>query len=470
MSTSTVAEPAEAGLASRQRQQRAWNWYDWANSAYYTTVLSVMFGPYLATVAGRAAGCASGEDPCSRTVSVLGLPLAAGALPLYVTTFATILSAFVLPVVGALVDRSSRKRWHLGLTAWTGAAFAALLFGMRGEDWQLGAAAVVVSSVLAGCSLVSYYAILVDISTEEERDRVSSRGWAWGYLGGGLLLALDLVLFLGHSSFGLSEELAVRISLLSAALWWAGFTIIPVRRLRDVPPRAAVPAAGGLLQRSFGQLAATLRDLRRYPVTLRFLLAYVFYNDGIQTVLYAAAIYGEKQLHFSQSVLISTILLIQFVAFGGALLFGRLAGIYGAHRVILAGVLAWIGVVVVAMGLPARNAALFYAVGAAIGLVMGGTQALSRSFFSLLIPHGKEGEYFALYNAAERGTSWFGMLLFGLVFQLSGSYRPAVAALVVFFVAGAALLTRLDVRRGVRAAGNVVPAALRDGAGGGPTL
>lgn len=461
MSTSTTIDPAEPDLAGRRRQQRAWNWYDWANSAYYTTVLSVMFGPYLATVAGRAAGCASGEDPCSRTVSVLGIPMAAGSLPLYVTTFATILSAFVLPVVGAVVDRSGRKRWHLAVTAWTGAAFAALLFGMNGTDWQLGVVAVTVSSVLAGCSLVSYYAILVDISTEEERDRVSSRGWAWGYLGGGLLLALDLVLFLGHDAFGLSEEMSVRVSLLSAAVWWSGFTLIPVRRLRDVAPRAAVDAGGdGVLRRSFGQLLATLRDLRRYPVTLRFLLAYVFYNDGIQTVLYAAAIYGEKQLHFSQTVLISTILLIQFVAFGGALLFGRLAAIYGSHRVILAGVLAWVAVVVVAMGLPAGNALLFYVVGAAIGVVMGGTQALSRSFFSLLIPRGKEGEYFALYNAAERGTSWFGMLLFGLVFQLSGSYRPAVAALVVFFVAGAVLLFGLNVRRGVSEAGNAVPAAL----------
>jgi UMF1 family MFS transporter len=221
-----------------------------------------------------------------------------------------------------------------------------------------------------------------------------------------------------------------------------------------------VAGSGGVLRRSFGQLATTLRELRGYPMTLTVLLAYLFYNDGIQTVLYAAAIYGEKQLHFSQSVLISTILLIQFVAFGGALLFGRLAALYGAHRVILAGVVAWIGVVVVAMGLPPGQALLFYLVGAAIGVVMGGTQALSRSLFSLLIPRGKEGEYFALYNAAERGTSWFGMLLFGLVFQLSGSYRPAVAALVVFFAAGAALLVRLDVRRGVEAAGNTVPAVL----------
>jgi UMF1 family MFS transporter len=461
MGTGAIA-PALADLApvERRRQQRAWNWYDWANSAFYTTVLSVMFGPYLATVAGRAAGCSDDQDACSRTVSLLGLPLAAGSLPLYVTTFATILSAFLLPVVGAFVDRSPRKKWHMAWTAWAGAACAALLFFVRGDNWQLGVLAVVPASVLAGCSLVSYYAILVDISTEDERDAASSRGWAWGYLGGGLLLALNLGLFLGHDAFGLGEGTAVRVSLLSAALWWAAFTVIPVARLHDHPPRDVVPERGPLLRRSFGQLASTLRELRRYPMTLRFLLAYLFYNDGIQTVIYAAAIYGDKQLGFSQTVLIATILLIQFVAFGGALYFGRLAQRYGAYRVVLTGVAVWVGIVLVAMGLPAGNAPLFYLVGIAIGVVMGGTQALSRSFFSLLIPRGREGEYFALYNAAERGTSWFGMLLFGLVFQLSGSYRPAVAALVVFFVLGAWFLARLDPSRGVREAGNALPVVL----------
>ncbi|WP_310963453.1 MFS transporter [Nocardioides terrisoli] len=450
---------ADLTAVDRRRQQRAWNWYDWANSAYYTTVLSVMFGPYLATVAGRAAGCASGEDPCSRTVSVLGIPLAAGSLPLYVTTFATIVSAFLLPVVGAFVDRSPRKKMHMAWTAWAGAFFCALLFFVKGDDWQLGVVTVVLSSVLAGCSLVSYYAILVDISTEEERDGASSRGWAWGYLGGGILLALNLVLFLGHRSFGVSEGMAVRVSLLSAGLWWAGFTIIPVLRLRNYAPRGVVPARGTLVERSFGQLITTLRELRAFPMTLTFLVAYLFYNDGIQTVLYAAAIYGDKQLHLSQTVLIATILMIQFVAFGGALFFGRMAARHGAYRLILTGVLIWMVVVIAAMFLPARNAVLFAILAIVIGVVMGGTQALSRSFFSLLIPRGREGEYFALYNAAERGTSWFGMLLFGLVFQFSGSYRPAVAALVVFFVLGAVFLRRLDPEQGIREAGNAVPGA-----------
>ncbi len=447
--------------AERQREQKAWNWYDWANSAYYTTVLTVLFAPFMITVAGRAAGCGDdADDTCDKTVTVLGLHLAAGSLPFYLTSFATILSAVILPIVGAFVDGSAHKKRQMALYAWAGSFFAALLFFMHGDQWQLAAVCIVLSSVLGGCSLVSYYAILCDISTEEERDHVSSRGWAFGYLGGGLLLLVNLAMVLGHDAIGLDKELSVRLSLLSAALWWAGFTLIPFRRLRDRPPAEAMKRGGSLIDRSFGQLATTLRELRNYPMTLTFLLAYVFYNDGIQTVIYAASTYGSKQLKFGDSVLIATILLIQFVAFGGALFFGRLASKYGAYRAILWGTFAWMAIVVIAMFLPEKNIALFLGVGIAIGIVLGGTQALSRSFFSLLIPRGREGEYFALYNAFERGTSWFGVLLFGLVFQLSGSYRPAIVSLVVFFVLGAFFLLRLDPERGIAEAGNAVPSAL----------
>ncbi|MFL6155694.1 MAG: MFS transporter [Marmoricola sp.] len=457
MSEARTTALADFTPLDRLQQQKAWNWYDWANSAFYTTVLSVMFAPYMITVAGRAAGCVDADETCKKTVSVLGLHLAAGSLPSYLTSFATIASAFLLPVVGAFVDRSAHKKRHMAGYAWAGALVGALLFFVAGDHWQLGAVAVVLSSILAGCSLISYYAILVDISTESERDRASSRGWAWGYLGGGVLLALNLVLFLGHDTFGLSKAMSVRLSLLSAAVWWAAFTVIPFVRLRDYAPTGVVSEPGNVLRRSFGQLFTTLKDLRRYPMTLTFLLAYLFYNDGIQTVIYAASTYGEKQLGFGTSVLIGTILLIQFVAFGGALVFGRLAATHGAYRLILWGTYAWMAIVVAALLLPRGNVALFIAVAVAIGVVMGGTQALSRSFFSLLIPRGREGEYFALYGAAERGTSWFGTLLFGVTFQITGSYRPAILALIVFFVLGAFFLLRLDPERGIREAGNHVP-------------
>lgn len=462
---STPAPIADLAPLDRMRQQKAWNWYDWANSAFYTTVLTVLFAPYLIDVAGRAAGCVNPDETCKRTVSLLGLHLAAGSLPSYLISFATIASALVLPIVGAMVDRSPRKKWHMAGFAWSGAFVASLLFFVKGENWQLGAVCIVVASILAGCSLISYYAILVDISIEEERDRASSRGWAWGYLGGGVLLLVNLVLVQGHDTFGLDKAMAVRISLLSAAIWWAGFTLIPVLRLRNYQPRSLVRADGSMLSRSFGQLFTTLKEMRSYPQTLTFLIAYLFYNDGIQTVIYAASTYGAKQLGFGTGVLIGAILMIQFMAFGGALLFGRWAEKRGSYKPILWGTFGWMVIVTAALFLPHDNdtvvpLVLFLALGIAIALVMGGTQALSRSFFSLLIPRGREGEYFSLYAAAERGTSWFGTLLFGVVFQMTGSYRPAIFALIIFFVLGAVFLLRLNPEAGIRQAGNTPPSVV----------
>ena len=222
----------------------------------------------------------------------------------------------------------------------------------------------------------------------------------------------------------------------------------PGPRLRSHPPLDVVGTGGGLLQRSFGQLFATLKELRSYPMTLTFLVAFLFYNDGIQTVIGVASTYGAKELGFGQSVLIATILVIQFVAFGGAMAFGRLAARYGSYRSILVGHLRLDGHRGARGAAARRQRAAVPGLSVAIGIVLGGTQALSRSFFSLLIPRGRAAEYFALYNACERGTSWFGTFLFGVVFQLTGSYRPAIVALIVFFVLGAVFLLRLDPARG----------------------
>jgi UMF1 family MFS transporter len=248
--------------------------------------------------------------------------------------------------------------------------------------------------------------------------------------------------------------------MLSAAVWWAAFTIIPYRGIKDRAPTGRVPEKGNLVRQSFGQLGATLRDMRNYPMTLTFLLAYLFYNDGIQTVIASSSVYGEKELGFETSVLIATILMVQFVAFGGALLFGRLAERFGSRRIILGGLGVWMLVVTTGYFLPENNIGLFLALAVGIGLVMGGTQALSRSFFSLLIPRGREAEYFSLYQACERGTSWLGTLVFGLMHQLTDSYRPAIFALIVFFLVGGLLLWRVDPRRGITEAGNEVPSVV----------
>jgi MFS transporter, UMF1 family len=440
---------ADLSPLAQAREQKAWYWYDWANSAYVTTIGTVMFGPYFIGLAENAAGA---DD----RVGFLGMDMAPGSVFFWLITISTIVGAVLLPPLGAIADRTANKKGMLAAFAWTGAAFASLIFFSTGDNWQLAAVAIVGGNLCLAASGVINDSILPLISDEADRDRVSSRGWAWGYLGGGLLLAANLALFT-LLPFGLDEPTAARISMLSAAIWWAAFTLIPFLRLSNHPPLDVVPQEGSVVKQSFAQLGDTLRELRNYPMAVTFLLAYLFFNDGIQTVIASSAVYGSEELGHSQTILIATILMVQFVAFGGALLFGRLAGRFGAKRMILNGLVIWMAIVTVALFLPAENVPLFLVLGLAIGVVLGGTQALARSYFSLLIPKGKEAEYFSFYHAMDRGTSWFGTATMAIVLQLTDSYRPAIFALIAFFAIGGLLLLRVDTERGIREAGNAVP-------------
>lgn len=445
------------------REQRSWFFYDWANSAYFTATATVLFSPYLTSVAERdACGYVGSADrPCEASLSVLGLSLSAGSMAFYLITLTTILSALILPIVGAIADRVQSRKKLMAIFAWLGSIAGALMFFITGTHWKFGAVLLICANLMYAASVVVNDSILVDIAGPDERDDVSSHGWAFGYLGGGLLLGINLILVSMHDTFGMDKALAVRISLASAAVWWALFTIIPFLGLRDRPPVDTVATSGQtLLQRSFGQLWATLRELRWYPQTLLFLIAYLFFNDGIQTVIYAASVYGEKQLLLDKSLMIGIILLVQFVAFAGAIIFGRVAARIGSRRTILGGLAVWMVVVCAGFGLPAGRAVPFVVLAVAIGLVLGGTQALSRSFFSQLIPPGRAAEYFSLYQACERGTSWLGTLVFGVVHQVAGSYRPAILALILFFAVGGLLLYKVDPRRGISDVGNVVPSVV----------
>lgn len=432
---------------NRAREQRAWYVIDWATSAFQTTVAGVLFAPYLISIAENAVG-EHGR------LHVLGLAIAPGSLPSYVITLSTLMSALFYPLIGAIADRTARKPDLMAGFAWAGALASGLLFFMTGDNWAFGSVMFIVANLCAGCAVVVGDSILPLISTEAERDRVSSVGWAWGYAGGGLLLAVNFLVVSFPGAIGIDKELAVRLSLLSAAVWWGAFIVVPWRGIRRHEPAAVEQVTGGLLARSFGQLWATLHDLRNYPVALTFLVAYLFFNDGIQTVIGSASIYGTEELGFDEGFVLGTYLLVQLVAMLGALAFGRAAARYGAKHVILAGLGGWMAIVTVALVVPKEQVLPFLVLGVAIGIVLGGTQALARSYFSLFIPRGKEAEYFSLYHAMDRGTSWFGTLTFGLVYQLSGSYRPAIFALIVFFVLGGGLLLRVDTARGMREAGN----------------
>jgi UMF1 family MFS transporter len=229
--------------------------------------------------------------------------------------------------------------------------------------------------------------------------------------------------------------------------------------LRNRPPLAG-ESHGNPVTDGFVQLWRTLRSLKAYPLTLFFLIAYLVYNDGIQTVIALSAVYGTDELKLDDDVLVPTILMVQFLAFFGALGLGALAKRIGAWKTLLLSLGLWIGVVIAAFALPAEEWIPFVALGGAIGIVLGGSQALSRSLFSQLIPRGKEGEYFGLYEISDKGTSWLGPLLFGLAYDVTRSYRVAIVSLLVFFVVGMLLLVAVPMRRAIAAAGNVPPTKL----------
>ncbi|MGW4888812.1 MFS transporter [Streptomyces murinus] len=451
MGIDTVRAGVADETADLRRQQRGWYFYDWAYSVYSASVLTVFIGPYLTSIAEHAADSGGYVHP-------LGIPVRAGSYFAYSVSLSVVLAVVAMPLVGSAADRTGRKKPLLAAAAYTGAAATTGMFFLDGDRYLLGGVLLVVANAAAAVGGMLYNSYLPQIAPPEERDAVSSRGWAFGYGAGAMVLVANLILYSAHDSFGLSQGQAVRICLASAGLWWGAFTLVPLRLLRDRRARAAGEAAPeGVPSTGLRQLAATVRDMRRHPLTLSFLLAYLIYNDGIQTVISQASVYGSQELGLGQSTLIVAVLLVQVLAVAGALAMGRLARTYGAQRTILGSLVAWTITLAAGYFLPAKAPVYFFLLAAGIGMVLGGSQALSRSLFSHLVPPGKEAEYFSAYELSDRGMSWLGPMLFGVTYQLTGSYRSAIISLVAFFIIGFALLARVPVRRAIAAAGNPVP-------------
>ncbi|MEV0586979.1 MFS transporter [Nonomuraea sp. NPDC050310] len=471
--TSSPPKVFDDSPAARRREQRGWYFYDWANSAFPTTVLTVFLGPYLTEIATGVA-CAkdfagqacsvdtfdelAADNPGLGYVDVLWMDMRPGAFYPFVVGIAAVIQVLLMLMAGALADHTGRKKQLMGFFAYLGAAATLGMWFVADGRYLLGGFLYILASVSFACAFVIYNSFLPEISTPDERDKVSARGWGFGYLGGFLLLAINLAIFLGHESLGISKGDAVRLALASAGVWWGGFTIIPLLRLRNrhARPRGS-ETAGQAVAGSFRQLARTIRELRYYPLTLGFLVAYLIYNDGVQTVISFSATYASKELGLGQTVQISAILMVQLVAFFGALLLGRLARTYGAKQVVLFALVAWTIVVAVAYFLPRGSATAFFAMGFAIAIVMGGTQALSRSLFSYVIPRGKEAEYYSLYEISDKGSTLLGSWTVALAVNLTNSYRIAILSLVFFFIIGGLMLWRINLPRAIRAAGNEVP-------------
>ncbi len=431
-----------------KREITGWMMYDWANSAFSTTVVTALLGPYIQALAEAA----------TEPFRIFGTAIEPGAIYPAAVSLSVILQVFFLPLLGTIADYTRLKKRMLLAFAYTGAFATILLFFVRQDMPVVGTRGAVVAGSLLfiianlafGAAIVFYNSFLPQIASPDKRDEVSSKGWALGYLGGGLLLLLNLVLLLVMED----TALAVRISMASAGVWWLVFTFLyPHQRLIQRAP-SRVRGDVNLFTHGIKQILHTFGELwREYPMTLRYLIAYLVYNDGIQTVIVVSAAFAADELGVEAQTILLLVLMIQFVAFGGALLFGKMAARIGAKRSIMISLVIWSAIVIYAYFF-LNNQVQLFAMGAVLALVLGGSQALSRSLFSQMIPPEQEAEYFGFYEISERGTSWLGTFAFALAVQLTGSQRVAIVSLIIFFLLGLFLLSRVDVRRAIVESGN----------------
>jgi len=409
----------------QRRSALAWALYDCGNSAFTTTVMAGFFPLFFKQYwsAGASVTASTGQ---------LGVA----------NSLASIVVALIAPALGAIADAGQgKKRWLLGFAA-LGCAATAALAGVGKGAFQSATLYYTLASVGYAGSLIFYDALLVSVASEENSDRVSSFGYALGYLGGGVLFAVNVAMTLKPSWFGLRDAAeGVKASFLTVAVWWAVFTLPLVLRVRERDFGSRAPRAGAW-RRGLGNLRATFRRVRSMSTVWRFLLAYWLYIDAVDTFVRMAVDYGLSLGLPSQSLIIA-LLITQFVGFPAAIGFAKLAGRIGAKRCILIGIAVYCGVTV--FGYFMTTALEFYVLASVIGLVQGGVQALSRSLYSRLIPEAEAGEFFGFYNMLGKFAAVIGPTLMGAVAVATGSPRKAILSLLVLFVAGAWLLMRVRV-------------------------
>jgi len=428
---------------------RAWAMYDWAASAVHTTIMVAVFPIYFVKVAGA-------ELPASSATQRLAT----------VNTLALVVIALISPVLGAISDyRGIKKRLLAGFMFIGIAAVGGMFFIRRGEI-DLASALFMVALIGVAGSFVFYEALLPHIARPGEIDRVSSAGYAVGYIGGGLLLALNLAWILKPAWFGLPSgpdlaeaqaTLPVRLAFVSVAVWWLIFSLPLFRRVPEPPPRLEPdehPGAGPI-RMAFVRMGETFRELRGYRQAFLMLVAFLIYNAGIQTIIRMATAYGTE-LGIGQNSLIAAILLVQFIGFPCTFLFGMLAGRIGAKRAIFLGLIAY--TVISVLGYFMKNATHFYLLAGLVGVVQGGTQALSRSLFASMIPPHKSGEFFGFFSVFEKFAGIFGPLIFAGTIAATGSSRNAMLSVIGFFAIGATILAFVDPEEGHRAARAADPA------------
>jgi UMF1 family MFS transporter len=412
--------------------------YDWANSAYITTAAVALLPDYFA----RAV---VGEDG----INLFGMNLTATTLWGYMLGTAAFLVFIFAPVLGAIADFSSAKKKFLTGFAYTGSLFATMLFFSKSGDVGLTILIFIGSQACFVGANVFYDAFLPQIATEDKLDSVSAKGYAFGYVGGSLQFAIALTLVAMHETVGISITMAARIGMAMTGIWWAGWTLLTMKYLKEVKTHHELPEAYRNRPKAVAYLAvgisrtiSTAKRVGRFKHLTLFLIAYVIYNDGIHTVTSMATIYGTEELKLTTTALMVTLLLVQVVAIGGALIFSRLASRIGAKRSVMCALVLWSGVVT--YGYFIHTATEFFVLGMIVGIVLGGTQALSRSLYGAMIPENASAEFYGFYSVFSKFSSIWGPVTFGLIKQITGSARLAIISLMIFFIVGLILLGFVD--------------------------
>jgi len=432
-----------------------WMMYDWANSAFFTTVVGVLLGPYLLDLAQRAVG----ENGVILDLFLFNVT--PKGFPAFCTAVAVISMVVFLPMLGAVADYTNLKKRLMAAFCYSGVLAGALLFFVT-ESYIACGLLFIIANICFAAANVFYNAFLIDITTEDLRDKVSSYGYGLGYISGFLVLVLNLIFIKNAADLGITTGMAVRLSFLAAALWWGAFAICTFWLVEQREPEKCVPASKGLIRVGFSELWQTLRELRRLRYTMLFLIAYLFYNDGIQTVILQSSVFisyelfTSKGLEADNSFLIVIFCVAQASAFAGALIFERVSRLLGAKATIMLALGVWCGIVIYAYAF-FSNQFQAYLMGGAIGMVLGAAQALSRSLYSQIIPKGREASFFGLYEVSEKGTSWMGQLMFTIIVGATGSFRQAILGLIVFFLVGTIILAFTNITKAIHEAGNLTP-------------
>jgi UMF1 family MFS transporter len=411
---------------------RSWKMYDWANSAFATTIMAAVLPEFYSSVAG------STLDKQTAT-SYWG----------YSNTIAMLIIAITAPMLGAIGDHSGAKKRFLGGFAFVGILATALLTGIGSGMWFSASLVYIFGRVGFGCANIFYDSLLPHIARQEEIDRVSAGGYAYGYLGGGILLAINLLMILKPAFFYIPDaEWASRISFLTVAVWWATFSVPLLRNVPEPQPVIARDESYNPVLAGYQRLVRTLRDVRRFKELIKFLVAFWLYNDGIGTIIVMAVIFGAE-IGIGRFHLIGAILMVQFLGIPFTVLFGRLPERLGTKNSILFALAIY--TIIAILGYFVQKPAHFWLLAFLVSIVQGGTQALSRSMYASMTPLSKSGEFFGFYNVSSKFAGIIGPALFGAVGQLTGSSRLSIISLIIFFLAGALVLTKVGHKEGIKA-------------------